>query len=244
MPPFSEKKIPSSKIKYMRQSATLTSFGSPIFDNLYTNIAIIHSIFQRAIGERLLEGTVQSTFAEYPAIDVANRYFTPTVSASPEDICPLTDEVDPLGTLAKAAGTAYVHTEDNKVYYSKKTSCKNGDAIFQPTGPQTFQVGDIVEVQVSFIAVPIRDNKWKISTILRSISLFDTRYTQEAFVKSHTLHAITERPKTTLKRKVGYLNEQVSSTRAKMAEMNIADDIDGVGKKSATNEMGKKNGEK
>jgi hypothetical protein len=49
---------------------------------------------------------------------------------------------------------------------------------FRPTGPQTFQVGDIVEVQVSFIAVPIRDNKWKMNTILRSISLFDGSFTQ------------------------------------------------------------------
>ena len=49
---------------------------------------------------------------------------------------------------------------------------------FRPTKPQTFQIGDIVEVQASFIAVPIRDNKWKINMILRSISLFDGSFTQ------------------------------------------------------------------
>lgn len=49
---------------------------------------------------------------------------------------------------------------------------------FQATGPQIFQLSDIVEVQVSFIAIPLRDKKWKISTILRSISLFEGKFSQ------------------------------------------------------------------
>ena len=49
---------------------------------------------------------------------------------------------------------------------------------FQATGPQIFQLSDIVEVQVSFVAIPLRGKKWKISTILRSISLFEGRFTQ------------------------------------------------------------------
>lgn len=49
---------------------------------------------------------------------------------------------------------------------------------FRATGPQIFQLGDIVEVQVSFIAVPLRGKKWKISTILRSINLFEGKFTQ------------------------------------------------------------------
>ena len=49
---------------------------------------------------------------------------------------------------------------------------------FQATGPQIFQLGDIVEVQVSFVAIPLRGKKWKISMILRSISLFEGRFTQ------------------------------------------------------------------
>jgi hypothetical protein len=49
---------------------------------------------------------------------------------------------------------------------------------FRATGPQIFQLGDIIEVQVSFIAIPMRGKKWKISTILRSISLFEGRFTQ------------------------------------------------------------------
>ena len=49
---------------------------------------------------------------------------------------------------------------------------------FQAIGPQLIQNGDIVELQVSFIAVPVRENKYRISTVLRSISIFDGQFSQ------------------------------------------------------------------
>ena len=38
----------------------------------------------------------------------------------------LAPEVDPNGYLAKAAGTTYVHTEENKVYYFEKAEKRWG----------------------------------------------------------------------------------------------------------------------
>ena len=108
-------------MKYLRQSATLTAFGNPVFDKPIENIATIFAIFKRAVGDRLSESPVCSTYEDFPAIDVANRYFTHRGGADSEDIQPLTTEVDPNGYLAKAAGSTYVHTEENKVYYYEKT---------------------------------------------------------------------------------------------------------------------------
>jgi hypothetical protein len=81
------------------------------------------------MGDCLAEGAVHSTYEEFPAIDAANRYFTPKVFVAPHDVRPLTAEVDPLGSLSKAAGSAYVHTEDNKVYYSERTG-KGRDSTY------------------------------------------------------------------------------------------------------------------
>ena len=111
---------PSNKAKYLRQSATLTAFGNPVFDKLIENIAAIYAIFKRAVGDNISENAVYSMYEDSPAIDVANRYFSPRGSADPEEIRPLTAEVDPNGYLAKAAGTTYVHMEENKVYYFEK----------------------------------------------------------------------------------------------------------------------------
>ena len=109
-----------NKVKYLRQSATLTAFGNPVFEKPIENIAEIYAIFKRAVGDNLSESAVYSTYEGFPAIDVANRYFTPKGAADPEEIRPLTAEVDPNGYLAKAAGSKYVHTEENKVYYFEK----------------------------------------------------------------------------------------------------------------------------
>jgi hypothetical protein len=56
-------------------------------------------------------------------------------------------------------------------------------------------------------------------------------------VKGLTLNATPEeKPKTTLKRKVGYLNELVSATRARIAEMEIDDRMDIIEKESIERE--------
>lgn len=116
-------------MKYIRQSASLTAFESPVFDVFFANIAVIHSIFKRAIGHQLIEDTAQA-YTEYPAtIDIGNRYFVPRANALPADVRTLTTEVDPFGTLARAAGSAYVHTEENKVYYFEKTRGSDGETV-------------------------------------------------------------------------------------------------------------------
>jgi hypothetical protein len=111
---------PNSKTKHLRQSATLTAFGSLVFNKPIENIAAIYALFKRAVGDNISESAVYSTYEDFPAIDVGNRYFTPISGADTEEIRPLTAEVDPYGYLAKAAGTTYVHTEENKVYYYEK----------------------------------------------------------------------------------------------------------------------------
>jgi hypothetical protein len=36
-----------------------------------------------------------------------------------------------------------------------------------------FRIGDIVQVQVSFVAIPVRGNKYKMLAVLRSMALLD-----------------------------------------------------------------------
>jgi hypothetical protein len=63
---------------------------------------------------------VYSEFNGYRSLDTSNRYFTPRDDRSDNDSVPLGTEVDPHGFLLQAAGSAYVHTTDNKVYYYEK----------------------------------------------------------------------------------------------------------------------------
>lgn len=60
------------------------------------------------------------------SIDASNRYFTLLTDKNKGEESLLTKDMDPNGYLKRAAGTAYIHTEENKVYYFKSSSDKGG----------------------------------------------------------------------------------------------------------------------
>ena len=110
---------------------------------------------------------------------------------------------------------------------------------FVPTKPITFSTGDIVEVQVSFALLPLREKKYKLALILRSLTLFDSSYTQVRIISvrkcmfgdiesttqranaDHFSQASALKKTITLKRRVGYTDEEIGTTRAKLARMEI-----------------------
>jgi hypothetical protein len=49
---------------------------------------------------------------------------------------------------------------------------------FEEAKPQIFRLGDIVEVQMSFVCVPLKEQNFKMLTVLHSIALIDSTFTQ------------------------------------------------------------------
>jgi hypothetical protein len=47
---------------------------------------------------------------------------------------------------------------------------------FEKCEPQMFRVGDIVEVQLSFVGVPIKEKHRKMLVVLRSMALLDGQF--------------------------------------------------------------------
>jgi len=84
---------------------------------------------------------------------------------------------------------------------------------FQAVGPHTFRIGDIVEMQVSFVAVPLKEQKYKMMVVLRSIA----RQSKELMKKR--IDEPEKTGKTTLKRRVGYEEEESKRGR----EMEVDD---------------------
>ena len=116
-------------MKYLRQTVSITGMGNAAFDNTAVNLAQIHAIFKRTIGNQLEEHAVHSDFKGHKAIDASNRYFTPRDGKRDIESIPLGSDVDPYGFLLKAAGNTYVHTKDNKVYYYQKGANKKGETL-------------------------------------------------------------------------------------------------------------------
>lgn len=63
-------------------------------------------------------------------------------------------------------------------YLSCTNHVTDKEQSVEAVNPQIFRIGDIVEAQVSFIAVPLKNNKYKMIVVLRSIALLDATFSQ------------------------------------------------------------------
>lgn len=133
-------RVAPEKIRFVRQSATFTGFDTPNFQEALNNLADVHAIMARS-----LPGTVQNTsivtdHANYSTIEIGNRYvycththtlgndsltriisyFTPSKDAEAESDIKLNTDLDPHGTLTKAADGDFIHTSDNVVVYNER----------------------------------------------------------------------------------------------------------------------------
>ena len=113
----------TNSAKFLKQSARITGYGNETFGRLTTDIARIQALFKRAIGPQLQDKAGLSQHDGFMAIDASNRYFTLRTEKNQEDERTITNEMDPKGYLKKAAGNAYIHTEENKVRYFEM--CEN-----------------------------------------------------------------------------------------------------------------------
>ncbi|KAF8867494.1 hypothetical protein BD779DRAFT_1685747 [Infundibulicybe gibba] len=213
-PPVKEKPLVAPRqYKFLRQSVGLTGLGSPTFDAAVEATHQIFETFQRQFQEGALEvwqGDVWETpsHQSHPSLPTSNRYLTPRRDAPHMEHIPFESSVDPHGHLEAMLKDGYVHGEENIVeYYTKNMEA--GKKTFVKAGPQAFRKGDIVEVQVSFVVVPLKKQKYKMIGTLHAIALLDTSFSQEATRKrSMTASTLRTTPAVSLKRKVGFATEE------------------------------------
>ncbi|KAF9035651.1 hypothetical protein BJ165DRAFT_1355445, partial [Panaeolus papilionaceus] len=196
--------------QHAHQRIVLTGFSDPSFEYATSVMNDIHTFFNVQLGGVTQQSSVFTNYNDHGALEAINRYFTPVTHADNSIIIPFSEEVDPHGHLKTAAGDKYVHTDDNAVlYYRHSPGDKHLIDIFQrfePTTPALFCVGDIVEIQVSFVSLPQRNDMSKMSLILRSVSLLDNRHRKAASIAwfASFKSAAKGKGKLSLKRKVGY----------------------------------------
>ena len=117
--------------------------------------------------------------------------------------------------------------------------------------PVRFSVGDIVEEQFVFLLIPVARNKYRMQTVLQSVTLLNNTFSQvwsvsgvlvasdESIQLAHvaqvakSLWPTIVKPPISIKRRIGYQEEEaeVAEARRKMARM----DIDKVGGDHAHN---------
>jgi hypothetical protein len=97
--------------------------------------------------------------------------------------------------------------------------------------------GDVVEAQVSFVAIPLKQQKYKLLVVLRAITLLDcsplrvsrcsakvgnaNRKQNASIARRMSRGAEPHRASQSLKRKIGYEGDEEDDTREKLSKMRL-----------------------
>ncbi|KAF8240525.1 hypothetical protein L208DRAFT_1227127, partial [Tricholoma matsutake] len=165
------------KYHYLHQSITVSGLDTPFFGKAVMAVNEIYGMFDHAA-----LGSWNLTDCHGPSIEASNHYFTPVRQGLALASLPFQENVDPCSVLAKmevSPGARCVHTEDNEVEYCHAFREPDGRYRFEACPPQSFRKGDIVEAQLSFIIIPIKEDlvkgkQYKMLVVLQSMALLDT----------------------------------------------------------------------
>ncbi|KAF8236765.1 hypothetical protein L208DRAFT_1250718 [Tricholoma matsutake] len=172
----------SYRYKYLHQSITLTGLGSPTFSSALSAVKTIYDCFDRQFEEHTLDPWTESEVADGipESIDLSNRYFTPATEAGGMKDTPFLPGIDPKGILQSMGQgdrtLSFVHTKDNQVHYFSTCRLNEGARKYENCEPQMFWAGDIVQAQVSFVAIPVKGGKCKLLSMLCSLALLEGQF--------------------------------------------------------------------
>ncbi|KDR65321.1 hypothetical protein GALMADRAFT_148788 [Galerina marginata CBS 339.88] len=116
----------------------------------------------------------------------------------------------------------FVHTTENEVEYYELLDDREQETKYQQVNPIKFRCGDIVEAQLSFICIQMKNAKYRILTVLRAITILDTSSLREAAIIRNRTKNQTVR-QVSLKRKVGYATDEVVEARDRLSRMKLKD---------------------
>ncbi|KAG6850007.1 hypothetical protein H0H93_002625 [Arthromyces matolae] len=163
------------KIKYLKQTITINGLGGDEMKEAWNAMRMIHGVFDRTFKQGQLEDLYKED--DYTTINAANRLMTPSKDTDQPHV-PYESHSDPDGMLESIARQGFRRTEDNIVNFVKVESKHDGSKSYVKTTPQTFRNGDLVAIQVSFCVVPLKRGKYRMLTLLRSITLIESAFAQ------------------------------------------------------------------
>ncbi|KAI5895180.1 uncharacterized protein SCHCODRAFT_02598345 [Schizophyllum commune H4-8] len=169
------------RARQAKQGVAIVAFDNPLFAAAMRNIEHIRNLFQRSIGRRVTTSAPTQTRCG-KAIGFASRYFSHVKDADPASVESVPENIDPfpqryLQAMLESYGQL-VYTNSNSVeYYIASGEGPAGALSYTECPPSTFQVGDVVAVTISFVAVPQftrgAEADWYMLKVLRGIALLD-----------------------------------------------------------------------
>ncbi|KIM72485.1 hypothetical protein PILCRDRAFT_81820 [Piloderma croceum F 1598] len=164
-----------ARCRYLRQAITISGMGSEYLNKAMDNIMQIHKLFNRQHKDDQLELWQPSAYEDSYGIDASNHYFSARKDNPGSRAIPFLPMVDPKGTLTGLSSSMmnFVHTQENQVQYYEYVADTSGIKGYESTDPNKFRIGDIVEVQLLFVVVPVKENKYRLILVMHALALLD-----------------------------------------------------------------------
>ncbi|TFK66984.1 hypothetical protein BDN72DRAFT_899338 [Pluteus cervinus] len=218
LPPVKELHTRSSRsAAFMQQSITLTGLSTIPFEHAMDKAVNVHDKFRRCFPEEKLQAwsSMPCTVSSGRTISLSNRYFTLRSEAPSSLSIPFPEEVDPLRLLSKLVTPLMIHTSDNEVAYFERFVNAESEIKHRIVQPQVFRIGDIVDVQFTFVAYRMRTGQHVLKNMLYSVTLVNGKFA-DMFERARSDASIKMIPSVrALKRKVGYdTDTQDNATRS------------------------------
>ncbi|TFK73100.1 hypothetical protein BDN72DRAFT_762188, partial [Pluteus cervinus] len=179
LPPILERPGVSTKaIPFLRQQVTLSGLGLPQFEKALDLSGDAYNKFRRYFPEKQLLPWFCPPCASSSGrtISFSNRYFTRRNEAPTLKAIPFSIPVDPKRILTNLVNGTIFHAEDNEVNYYERYKEEDNSLKHVPLFPQNFRIGDLVDVQFSFVAYSMRTEQYIMKPMLYSITLIDKKY--------------------------------------------------------------------
>lgn len=238
---------------YLWQGISITGYGSLTFGHAIEAVSSIYTLFSHDIGKRNMANIkCVGRHQGFQSLSSSNCYLTRRDQADNLAEVLIPPAMNPHQHLEEAAGEKYMYTDNNKIFCYKQKIMDSGERewVFWPTSkpimitdhyrfvdisPSKIQIGDIIKVHMTFMAVPVKDGKKKVISMLRSITLLDSNLTEVRFYVGNVRWSLIVILKmviaaktnlrlqaTMLPRKQGvHDSEMMNDTRCKFSHMKI-----------------------
>ncbi|KAJ7024536.1 hypothetical protein C8F04DRAFT_1270230 [Mycena alexandri] len=206
---------PNNIIK-LSQYAELSGLGTKLFEDGMANTSIIHDNFAQHFGG----GTpvfpwIPATGPTGTIFSANNRLFTLKIDSPTEQSTEFEPGVDPVGMLERLKTRDLFHGPENIVkYFKMSVDDDSGEIKYLPTVPGTFKVGDLVEMQGSFVAIMTTQNQIKVTTRLHALTALDNSLTKAADKGRAAFQAKVVLNQKQVRRKIGYFYEDSEEGQA------------------------------
>ncbi|TFK58780.1 hypothetical protein BDN72DRAFT_781599 [Pluteus cervinus] len=163
---------------------TLSGLGTDSFEHTVDRANEVFTKFHRFFPENKLQewSLTPCNWTGTRTLTFTNHYFTQRHEAPLTQAIQFSTEVDPANILTDMITAMLFHADDNKVaYYERYKEDLASVHCYIP--PQTFCLGDIIDVQFCFIAYRMHTKQYVLKLMLYSITLIEAKF---ADVSKHT----------------------------------------------------------